>query len=313
MGKARIGVQLIDVASGERVWSETLDRSLDDVFALQDDITAFVASTLGEAVGEEQARVIAHKATADINGYELLMRGVQHLHRLSADNNQVARDCFERVLAEKPDHYFPAICLCWTYAAALINGWPPSREDALDYALGLLRDVLKSHDRSAHAHRLMGRLQLIAGDHAQGLAHAERALALNPYHSDMMSSYGFALMWAGHAEEGLAKIERALSINPYAPTYYKAYLSLACFLAGRHEDGLETLKSIEGTVGPSRIAQIANLAALDRLEDGRAVAQILLRENPDFHLMTLLAAYPFKRQEDRERLGDALRKAGLPD
>lgn len=58
-GKARIGVQLIDARSGERVWSETLDKDSDDVFSLQDDISAFVASTLGEAVGEEQARAIA--------------------------------------------------------------------------------------------------------------------------------------------------------------------------------------------------------------------------------------------------------------
>jgi adenylate cyclase len=311
MGKARIGVQLIDVASGERVWSETLDRSLDDVFALQDDITAFVASTLGEAVGEEQARVIAHKATADLSGYELLVHGIQHLHRVSADNNLIARECFERVLAEKPEHYLPTISLCWTYAVELANGWPPSRADALDYSLGVLRDVLKSHDRSAHAHRLMGRLLLIAGEHEQGLAQAERAEALNPYHSDMTSSYGFALMWAGRAEEGLAKTERALAINPYAPTYYKAYLSLACFLAGRHEEGLEALKSIEGSVGPSRIALIANLAALDRLDEARVEAQTLLQENPDFDLEGLLAAYPFKLQEDRARLGDALRQAGL--
>ena len=311
VGKARIGVQLIDASSGQRVWSETLDRSLDDVFALQDDITAIVASTVGEAVGEEQARAVANKATADLNAHELNVRGLQLLHRMNPEDNQLARGFFEQVLALVPNQPFPAICLGWTYSIELQNGWPSPRDDALDYCLGLLRDILRRDDRSAGAHRLMSRLLLLAGDHDQGLAHAERAYQLNPYSSDIIFSYGTGLMWNGRANEGLDKIERALAINPYAPPYYKPYLSIAYFFVGRHEDGLGTLKSVEGTVGPSRLSRIANLAALGRLEEARAEAQIVRQENPEFDLERLLTAYPFKRPEDRALLGDALRQAGL--
>ena len=106
MGKARIGVQLIDVDRGQRVWSETFDRSLDDVFALQDDIAAFVASTLGEAVGDEQARAIADKSTADLDTYELNIRGLEHLHRMNPDDLQKARALFEQALAAAPDQHF---------------------------------------------------------------------------------------------------------------------------------------------------------------------------------------------------------------
>jgi TolB-like protein/Flp pilus assembly protein TadD len=310
-GRARIGVQLIDVAQGERVWSETKDYELEDVFALQDDITAFVASTLGEAVGEEQARAIAQKTTGELSSYEVLVRGIQHLHRANPEDNRIARGLFEQALDRAPDHYFPTLCLCWTYAVELINGWPSPREDAIEYCLGLLRDILRRHDRSAQAHRLMGRLLIIAGDQEKGLAHTERAYQLNPYNSDMMTSYGFALLWNGRTDEALRMIERGLKINPYAPPYYKAYLSLACFLAGRHQDGLDALKGVEGAVGPSRYARIANLSALERLEEAQAEARIVMQENPDFDLERLLAAYPFKQAEDRQRLGEALRHAGL--
>ena len=98
-GKARVGVQLIDAGSGERVWSETLERESDDIFALQDDISAFVAATLGEAVLEEHARAIAQKADADLDAYEMLVRGLRHLHRVNPQDNQVARGYFEQVLA----------------------------------------------------------------------------------------------------------------------------------------------------------------------------------------------------------------------
>ena len=152
---------------------------------------------------------------------------------------------------------------------------------------------------------------MLADDHDQALAHAERAYELNPYSSDVINTYGNSLMWSGRTHEGLSKLERSFAINPYAPTYYKSFLSLAYFLVGRHEDGLEILKSVEGTVGPSRIARIANLTALDRLEEAQAEVLAMHDENPNFDLDHILGAYPFKREEDRELLGGALRRAGL--
>ncbi len=311
LGKARIGVQLIEAANRERVWSETLDRGLEDVFALQDDITAYVASTMGEAVGEEQARAIAQKPDAALTAYELMVRGIQHLHRLNPEDNQVARGYFETVIARKPDHFFPTLCLCWTHVTELANGWPSARADALEYNTSLIRALLRRHDRSAHLHRIMSRLHLLAGDHDQGLSHAERAHRLNPYHSDMVVNYGVALLWSGHTEEGLQELERAFAINPYAPAYYKTYLAFAYYLVGRHEDGLAVVRSIEGTVGNSRSFRIANLVALDRLEEARAEAKAVLQENSDFNLDRLLAGFPFKHPEDRQRFGDALRRVGL--
>jgi len=216
-GKARIGVQLVDATAGGRVWSETLDQDAEDVFALQDDITARVASVMGEAVNEEQARAIASLPDADLDAFQLMQRGIRYLHRANVDDNRVARDYFERVIAQRPDHYFPTLCLGWTYAIEIASGWPASRPDALDYATGLVRGLLRRYDRSAHVHRLMGRLVLLAGDHEQGVAHSERAYRLNPFHSDMSFSYGTALLWDGQIEAAREMLERSFAINPYAP------------------------------------------------------------------------------------------------
>lgn len=310
-GKARIGVQLIDVASGQRIWSQTIDRDLEDVFALQDEITAFVASTMGEAVGEEQARAITGKSDGDLNAYETMVRGLQHLHRINPEDNRIAREYFEKLVALNLNHYFPVLCLCWTYAVDEMNGWPPARKDAIDHSLGLMRDLLRRHERSAHVHRLLSRLLLLAGDFDQGLAHAERCYQLNPYHSDMAMSYGLALMYSGQSDKALVYLERGFAINPYAPVYYKVYLSLIYFVVGRYDDGVQALHGVDGTVGPSRVARTANLAAMDRLTEARAEAQIILQENPNFSLERLLAGLAFKRQEDRDHFADALKRAGL--
>ena len=124
-------------------------------------------------------------------------------------------------------------------------------------------------------------------------------------------SYGIALAWYGRAGEGLEHLERAFAINPYSPIIYKSYLSLAYFLVGRPEDGLDILSSVQGPVGASRFARIANLVALDRFEDAEAEARTVRQEDPSFDLARLLAGFPFRNQADRILLGDTLRRAGL--
>jgi adenylate cyclase len=311
LGKVRVGVQLVDALSGRRVWSETVDRSTDDIFALQDDVTAFVASTVGEAVGEEQARAMADLPDAALDPYQLLLRGQQRLHRMTPEDVGVARELFERALRLAPDAYYLTIFLCWTCASTLANGWPSPRPDALDRCLALMRDVLHHHDRSAQAHRLMARLVSLRGDHGEALAQSERALRLNPYNSDMMMSHGYILARAGRAAEGVAVAERTLALNPYAPVFYKSFLAFICFFAGEPEKGLATLWTVQGTVGPSGVMRIACLAALGRLEEARAEARKLLAEMPDFNLDRLIEGCSLASGADRTRLRDALRRAGL--
>jgi len=126
-----------------------------------------------------------------------------------------------------------------------------------------------------------------------------------------VASYGMSLVWCGRAREGLEHLERAFAINPYASAIYKSYLSIVYFFAGRPQDSLDILSSVQGTVGPSRFMRIANLVALDRLTDARAEAGSACKDDPSFDLASLLAGSPFKRPEDRALLGDTLQRAGL--
>ncbi|MEZ5865934.1 MAG: tetratricopeptide repeat protein [Geminicoccaceae bacterium] len=245
-----------------------------------------------------------------LDAYQLMIRGLKHLHRINPGDLAIARRYFEAALALEPGQYFLTICLSWIDATAIGNGWPPSRPDALEHCIAVMREVVRRHDRSAHAHRLMGRLASLKGDHAEALAQSERAWRLNPYNSDMMANHGYILARSGRAGEGLPLAERALAINPYAPTYYRSYLGLSYFLAGRYAEGVEVLSAVEGTVGPSRVARAANLAALGRIEEARAEAR-LVTADADFDLDRLIAGLQLASAADRERLVDALRLAGI--
>ncbi|NOD78485.1 MULTISPECIES: adenylate/guanylate cyclase domain-containing protein [unclassified Ruegeria] len=310
--KARISVQLVKVSNGQRVWSDTLDRSLDDVFELQDGITALVASTMSDAVGEEQAKAIAEKPDSELSPHEQVVRGLQLLHRVNPKDNEVARGHFENVLQSDPKGLWPKLCLCWTYAIELAGGWPSTRADALEFTLNEMIDLMRRYPRSAHIHRLMSRLRYFESDYAKGVAHAERAYELNPYHSDMMIALGLARLWNGEPEQALVHLERAFATNQYAPDVFKNYLSLAYFLHDRSDDALKILASSEGGQTITRLYRILNLVGSDQVEEAKTEAQSLLGEYPDFRLDRTQLINSFRRGEDRTRVVEALRTAGLP-
>ena len=207
--RVRVGAQLVDVESGSRVWSETLNREFEDVFDLQDDITAFVASTLGDAVGEEQAQASVHKPDSELTLDELMIRGIQLLHRGSREQNSAAQAIFETVSKADPKGMLPTLCLAWTHLVTVLRQWPLAREDALEHALDLAHGLMRQHPRSAHVHSLTSQVLFTTGDHEQGLAHAKRAYELNPWHADMMICLGAALMWTGSAERGDWKVRKS--------------------------------------------------------------------------------------------------------
>lgn len=309
--KVRVGVQLIDVASGSRVWSDTINREFEDAFELQDDITAFVASTMSDAVGEEWAKAILAKPDAALDPHEQMIRGLQLLHRGNPKDCANARAFFEKLVQSDPNGMFPKLCLCWTYASELSGGWPLGREDALEFSLREMRDLMRRYPRSAHIHRLVSRLCIFDGDHAQGVAHAERAYELNPYNSDMMMALGLANLWNGEHDTAVVLLEKAFSTNRYAPDVFKIYLALAYYLTGRFDDGLKLFDSIEGTTSVTQIYRILNLVGLQQIEEAKAEAQSWLNNNAGLKLGDAQSINSFRHQEDREQIFAALRMAGL--
>lgn len=311
--KVRIGVQLVDVETSQRVWSKTHSREFEDVFNLQDDITAFVASTMGDAIVEERAKASAHKPLSDLSLDEAMLRGVQFMHLGGKDQVGQALAIFEKARASDPDGLMPTLCLGWCHILHVNHGWPLPRPDAFDHSDQLARDLVRSYPRSAHAHRLRSFVARTGGDHAQALTHARRAYELNPWHADMMITLGSTLMMHGVTEEAIYHLERAFDTNPYLSDPFKMYLSMGYFLAGRPEDGLEVLQASPRGAPPLKVARIVNLVDLERLEEARKLAVDLLQRNPKFSAEKFPLRWGLQKKEDRDAVSGALRVAGLPD
>ena len=310
--RARIGVQLSEAASGRKVWGKTLDHSADDVFAMQDEVVGIVASTMGEAIWEESARVLSDKSKDTFTPHDWTLDGMQHLHRADPEELRRGRASFQKALAMVPDLPLALLGIGWTYTTELVNGWPTDRPDAYDYCVALAKDLLRRNERYDQAHRLLGRLYHFAGMHDEALTHSRRAYEINPYNSDMIVSYGLSLIYTGETAEGVGYVERGCRINPYAPAYYQTYLALGYFLCGRYEDAVSRLRGLERPVASSRLFLAASLAALGRRSEAEAEVQAHLVEHPDANLEVVTNSIPLKEDRDRKAYVDALAKAGLP-
>ena len=310
--KVRISVQIVEVASGLRKWSESFDRDTGDVFALQDELTAIVASTVGEGLLDLMSSALDAKPEETWSALELTIRGTAHLHGLDPEQNLLARAYYEKALAKDPHLPLAIVCECWTHATEVSFGWPLSRPDTVDYCITRMRDLFARSERHSQAHRLLARLLHMKADHASALRHSERAYELNPYDSDMILSLGLSHCYTGESQRGADLMERACRINPYAPDYYKAYLATGYVIAERYADALAVLDALPRPIAHARYARAISLVMLDRLPEARQEIEAILAEHPDLTLAAVGHGLPLKQGPDCDRLLDALRRAGLP-
>ncbi len=310
--KVRVSAQIVEVETGQRKWSDSFDREVGDVFALQDDLTAIVASTVGEALISLVSEALDRKPESAWTARDFVMRGTTHLHRVDREQTLLAREYFEKALAREPQSPLAIICDCWTYAFEVMFGWPRSRDDGVDYAIARIRELLTRSERHSQAHRLMGRLLHIKDEHSAALNYTERAFELNPYDSDMLIAHGHSLLCTGQGARAVELAERAVRINPYAPEFYGLTLAQAYLLVGRLEDALSVLNKLSRPVGASQHARVMCLAMLDRLDEARAGFEAIAAERPGLSVEIFRKTLPFEDGPEVDEILTALKRAGVP-
>ncbi|MGI9301521.1 MAG: tetratricopeptide repeat protein, partial [Gammaproteobacteria bacterium] len=149
------------------------------------------------------------------------------------------------------------------------------------------------------------------GQHEQGAAEYERAIALNPNHADILAGWGWALTVLGRAEEAVETIRRAMRLNPYYPDWYKSALGDASYLARQYNEAVDALERVENHTVDSRLILAASYAQLGRLNDARAEATRAFELQSDLSIKTWSEYESYNNPADIEHIRDGLRKAGL--
>src|SRR5262245_33239301 len=170
--------QLIDATTGGHLWSERYDRSLQNIFALQDEVVQKIVTTLKLQLTVQEQGILVRKTTDNLEAYDYYLRGREQFNRFTQEANAQARQMFEQVLELDPQYAEAYAFLGSTYFAEWAFQWSQDSQ-ALDQALALAQKAVALDDSLAQAHVTLGIVYLWKKQYDQALAEAERAIALD--------------------------------------------------------------------------------------------------------------------------------------
>src|SRR3989441_2369265 len=311
--RVRITAQLIDATTGYHLWADRYDRDLQDIFAVQDDVTQQIVAALKvKLTGREQGR-LGRTPTNILEAYDCFLRGLEYHAQRTQEANARARQMFERAIALDPQFAVAYAFLGRTYLMELVFQWEEKPQTA-EQVFSLGQKAVALDDSQPTAHETLAYAYLGKKQHAQAIAEAERALSLDPNFADAYITLGDILSFAGRPEEAIRLVETAMRLNPCYPASYLWSLGHAYRLAGRYEEAIAALKRVL-TRNPDHLTAHVLLAALysglGREAEARAEAAEILRVSPNYSLAVVRQRMPYQDPAELERTLDGLRQAGL--
>ena len=239
--RVRITAQLIDAETEGHLWAERYDRNLEDIFALQDEVTEKIVTALAVKLTEDEQKRLEHKETENIKAYDYALRGLEYVYRYTKENNVLAQQMFAKAIDMDPKYALAYSWLARSHWIDWVWGWsqdPKTPERASDLAQ---RAIALDHTQPS-GHNILADIYLWKKQHVQAIAEAEKAIALNSNDADALSGLGGILSFAGRSEEALEYINRAMRLNPFYPVWYLWNLGHAYFWMNRHEDAVSVFK-----------------------------------------------------------------------
>ena len=313
--RVRVTAQLIDALRGNHLWAERYDRTLEDVFALQDEITLNVLTALQVKLTEGDKIRALTRSTDDINAYLKWTEGRKHFLRLNRDDNVKARQLLEEAIALDPKFSSPYVDLAWTHIMGIRFGLSKSPKESLGQATQLAQKAISLDESSHFGHSVLGAIFTAKRQYEDAIAQGEKAVALSPGDSLAIAHLARTLMYAGRYEEALSWIEKAIRLDPITLNWYFTVMGHCHLYMGRHEEAIKEFKKILNHNPKDMTARIRLAAAYSlfgREEDASAEAAEILRQNPKFGIKSI-AKWPIKNKSDSDLFINALRKAGLPE
>src|SRR5262252_5378157 len=318
--RVRFTGQLIDATTGGNIWADHFDGALEDVFDLQDQVTARAVGAIEPRLQRAEIERAGRKPTESLDAYDYFLRGMASFHLFNRDSLLEAARLFVRATKLDPNYASPYGIASWSGALRNSYGWMVDREREIADAVRLARRAvaLGKDDPTA---LWSGGLSLAYLGHEveAGVAYIDRALLLNPNSAASWNASGWVRMYLGESASAIEHFERAMRLSPLDPlTYFFCTgMAFAYAFAGRYDEAIScaTRALHEQPNWPTalRVAAMAN-ALSDRMVEARAAVACLREVDPALRLGNLdQVAPPVRRAEDRVSFIEGLRKAGLPE
>jgi adenylate cyclase len=314
--RVRITAQLIDALKGHHMWSESYDRDLKDIFALQDEITLNVVTAMRVKLTLGEQDRMYTKGTKNLKAYLKTLEAIEPFFLFKKEANARARQLLEEAISLDPEYggaySFLGFCHFWD----AVFGWSESPPKSIKKAFELAQKAQSLDDSLAQPHELISKVYVFQGKHKKAIAEARQAIELNPNGALVAYNLGWVLRCAGRPEEAIPWMKKSIRLNPTSLSQAWVFdtLGRAYFLAERYEDAVAEYKkavNLNPNYRDAHVGLASTYAILDKKGKARSEASEILRIEPSFSIKKYAKFMYFQVGLKTEIEG--LRKAGLPE
>jgi adenylate cyclase len=324
--RVRITGQLIDCVTGAHVWADRFDGSLENVFELQDKVTATVVGAIGLQLERAEIERAKKTPTENLHAYDYLLRGLAIINssRMGGADDVIATAQQARALFLKATELDADYALAYGMAAQTytIENQVSMRGDRQEFVNDAVRLAQRAAalggDDAAVLCRAGQAFAYVASEVEVGAALLDRAIFINPNLALAWNMGGWTKIFLGEPDAALERMAQAIRLNPLDPTLFLMQAGMACgfLFGGRYAEAARWAEKAlaERPFMPLalRIAA-ASFALAGRIDEAREAVARSLRVNPGMRLSHVPALFPLRRSSDLATYANGLRLAGLPE
>ena len=313
--RIRVTAQLIDAETGNHLWAERFNREIEDVFAIQDEITDAIVTAIRPAVADAEFRRALRKPPESLGAWETYLRGQWHCGQRTAADHERAKQFFQRAVAIDATFPAPYVALAHAYLDDCGAFGSRSVEEAAGLSGGWARKALAIDPEDADARAMVAWTALVAGNADEAYEQVLLARASNPNSAMAILIEAHVLLFTGRAVDARQGLTACLRVDPRGPD---SHWVVHQFAISYYFEG-DYLKSVEAArralarhpeVSGTYRWLAAALGQLGRTEEAKTALNKAVELSPRSFEFYAHRRPPWHRPEDYEHMLDGLRKAG---
>lgn len=313
--RIRVAAQLIDTSSRAQLWAKRYDRSIEDIFALQDEITEAIVGAVEPELGAAELNRAHRVPPGSLDAWGYYQRGLWAIWSQRSTGD--ALRFFDQAIALDSDFSGAHSGKSFAHALSVFLDQCDNPEEELAKALDSARQAVALDNQDAFAHCVLGRAHFFRREHDQAIEELEFALKLNPSFAHAYFLLGWVLTNVSRSEESLPHLDMGYQLSPNDPTIMGNMVirAIALMFMGQLDEALRWAR--ESARHPSahfqsRSVLVSVLGRMGHIDEAKAVLADILKIRPDYSFSMVEKTQPYKHRRDLDYFIDGLRKAGLP-
>jgi adenylate cyclase len=312
----RVNVRLVNAKTGFNRWAARYDRKAEDIFAIQDEMTARIVKALDVTLTRQEQQRLTHRATSSLRAYDLFREG-QAISKLATKQAlEQARYAYRKAIKVDPSYGRAYGALGYVLATLFRRGWTNAPMETADRALELAKKAVALDDSIPQTYWSLGYVHLFRKEYERAERAAEQSVAIAPNYAD---GYGLLALISnnlGKPQRAVELITKGMRLNPYYTWDYPLNLGWAYYSLGRYDDAvreLEEARQRNPNAVPILLFLTASYVRVGRQDDAEWLATELQVLSGAETITQIEKASPIANTRYKRALLEDLRKAGLPE